>query len=59
VAEQIRCQHGDFGQVFVGQGVPAPAVPGQSMDQQDLRGARGTEAVQVEFVVGHDTMLTG
>jgi hypothetical protein len=29
------------------------------MDQQDLRGAGRAEAVQVEFVVGHDTMLTG
>jgi hypothetical protein len=32
-------------------------VPGQSVDHQDLGGAGGAEAVQVEFV-GHATMLT-
>jgi hypothetical protein len=38
--------------MLVGEGVPAPAVSGQSMDHQDLHGAGRAESVQVEFV-GH------
>ncbi len=39
VADQIRCEHREVGQVPGGQRLPAPAVPGQSVHRQNLRRA--------------------